>query len=131
MTPDMRHPALRPEQASAPHMVFVNAVKTGLQRFADFSGRANRREFWGFFLFYVLGTMGLARIEAFHTSLSALTALFALIFLLPMLAVLVRRLHDTGRSGYWAFFWLLPIAGPLVIFAMTAQPGTQVAPRDQ
>lgn len=112
-------------------MVFVDPVKTGLQRFADFSGRASRREFCGFFLFYFLGTQGFAKLEALNSGIIALTALFALIFLLPMLAVLVRRLHDTDRSGYWAFLLLVPVAGPLVIFVMTAQPGTQAPARDQ
>ncbi|WP_424972488.1 DUF805 domain-containing protein [Dinoroseobacter sp. S76] len=93
-------------------MVFVDPVKTGLQRFADFSGRASRREFCGFFLFYFLGTQGFAKLEALNSGIIALTALFALIFLLPMLAVLVRRLHDTDRSGYWAFLLLVPVAGP-------------------
>ncbi len=75
--------------------------------------------------------MGFALVAVGGSELSVLAALFALIFLLPMLAVLVRRLHDTDRSGYWAFFCLVPIAGPLVIFVMTAQPGTQAPPRDQ
>jgi uncharacterized membrane protein YhaH (DUF805 family) len=97
-----------------------------LKRYAEFSGRASRAEFWWFFLFvmvlYFVGALamgfGVGRLEAqfgrdapFAGGLGivfAFVGLFWLGLFIPMLAVQVRRLHDTGRSGWWlGAFWLL------------------------
>lgn len=100
---------------------FLGAISTCLQKFAEFSGRATRQEFQYFSLFYFTGAFGLGKIEAFGSEAGVFGTLFALIFFLPMVAVLVRLLHDTGRSGYWALFFLVPIVGPVVVFFFTLQ----------
>ena len=76
-------------------MSFVNAVKSGFRNYAKFRGRAGRSEYWWFFLFTLLAQGVASSISEGFGNLIGL-ALF-----LPGLAVQIRRLHDTGRSGWW------------------------------
>lgn len=87
----------------------------GLSKYADFSGRARRKEFWMFHLMYliltalvgfVMGAAGVRNADGFFS-------LWSLAFFLPSLAVSVRRLHDVGRSGWWV---LVPFAGLFFMF---------------
>ena len=111
-----------------------------LRKYASFSGRARRKEYWMFFLVYALLSgsitavvMGLDWVVDFVTrgrwadsfSLEAGLTLgvFALVHLLPSIAVTVRRLHDTNRSGWWAWLALVPVVGPLVLLYFTVLPG--------
>lgn len=92
-------------------MSFFEAVKTALSKYAVFSGRARRKEFWYFFLFNVLVGFIIGFLGAIMQKPKAMTVLgivFTLAFLLPSIAVAVRRLHDTGRSGWW---YLLAVPG--------------------
>ena len=73
-----------------PQMEFGEAIKVCFNKFVDFKGRARRSEYWWFYLF--------SQLVAMFTC-----GLGSLVCLLPMLAVTVRRLHDTGRSAWWAF----------------------------
>ena len=112
MPPQM--PQYQPRVTARPQMGFLEAVKTCLKKYADFKGRARRSEFWWFVLFllivYVAGSFvagfiatGLASVTGMDASRIAivLTGLLMLAFLIPFLAVLTRRLHDTGRGGWW------------------------------
>jgi len=76
-------------------MSFVDAIKSGFRNYAKFRGRAGRSEYWWFFLFTVLAQTVASSISDDFGNLVGL-AVF-----LPGLAVQVRRLHDTGRSGWW------------------------------
>jgi len=76
-------------------MSFVDAIKSGFRNYARFRGRAGRSEYWWFFLFTVLAQTVASSISDDFGNLVGL-AVF-----LPGLAVHVRRLHDTGRSGWW------------------------------
>jgi uncharacterized membrane protein YhaH (DUF805 family) len=114
-----------------------------LQKFADFQGRARRREFWYFKLFYALIQLGIAWIDMqfnlkntnqmqfldiMITSTSIrgillnpqrlgyLSVIFTLIMVIPNLSVQVRRLHDTGRSAFWAFLNIPFVAIFLLFF---------------
>jgi len=95
---------------------FQRAIKTCLNKYADFNGRAARPEFWWFFLFqvviYVVASMvhGLVYLLAF------------LALLLPSVAVGARRMHDIGKSGWFLLLGLIPFVG-LVILYFAAQPG--------
>lgn len=92
-------------------MTFFEAVKTALSKYAVFSGRARRKEFWYFFLFNVLVGFIIGFLGAVMQKPKAMTVLsivFTLAFLLPSISVAVRRLHDTGRSGWW---YLLAVPG--------------------
>ena len=86
-------------------------------KYVDFSTRASRKEFWLFFLFYLVAysilvtidfSMGWASLE---TGYGILSGIFALATLLPYLAVAIRRLHDTNRVGWWLFIGLIPLVG--------------------
>ncbi len=126
-------------------MSFMDSVKTCFSKYATFSGRAPRSEFWYFFLFILLGTIALSFVDAaifgprevvmmsatdsleagmsFNMSWQPqpITGIFMLATLLPNISVMVRRLHDTGRSGWWYWIALIPIVGfiVLLIFAMS------------
>ena len=78
-----------------------------LGKYATFAGRARRREYWFFFLFYVLIYFALSFLDSLFGAfdpkrgVGLLSGVFALGMLLPSLAVGARRLHDIGRSGWW------------------------------
>lgn len=102
-----------------------------LKKYAVFDGRARRREYWVFALvnlviFFLLGWIeGILGIAP-TTQYSVLATLFFLAVFLPSLAVSVRRLHDTGRSGWWVLIGLIPFIGWLVLFVfcvLDSQPG--------
>lgn len=104
-----------------------------LKNYATFSGRARRKEYWMFFLFNVLISLGLGVLDIVAGTYSVeyetgfFSALYSLLVLIPSIAVSVRRLHDTNRSGWWVVISLIPIIGVLVLFVFTcldSQPGT-------
>lgn len=98
------------------------------KKYAQFSGRATRAEFWTFSLVNVVIYVVLAGIGASSKDLSVvgfgLYGAFALAALVPSLAVIWRRLHDTGRSGGWFFISLVPLIGGLWLFILTLLGGT-------
>ena len=115
-------------------MGFGRAISTCFSKYATFRGRAGRAEYWYFNLFYIL--ISFALVSAFFVLNAAdegsavgmaflgLTVLVSLAFMLPLLAVLVRRLHDTGRSGWFYFLGLVPLVGPIVLLVFFCQQGT-------
>lgn len=97
-------------------MSFPDAVSSALHQYAVFTGRARRAEYWWFFLFTVLVSMAAGIIDQMLHTMTQLGVGFigtvaSLALLLPELAVTVRRLHDTDRSGWWLLAFLIPIAG--------------------
>ncbi|MDT7834136.1 DUF805 domain-containing protein [Aquabacterium sp. OR-4] len=100
-----------------------------LQRYAVFHGRAARREYGFFLLFYLLISAFLTAIDGITGQLDASTgmglfsSLFSLAVLLPALGVAVRRLHDTGRSGWWLLLGLVPVLGTAVLLLFALQRG--------
>ena len=97
---------------------------TVLKNYAGFSGRARRKEFWMFSLINFVIAVLLAGIgTALDTNL--LSLIYSLAVLVPSLAVLVRRLHDTGRSGWWALIAVIPIIGGIVLIIFTVLEGDQ------
>jgi uncharacterized membrane protein YhaH (DUF805 family) len=112
-------------------MSFQDAVRICLaQKYADFSGRARRSEYWWFFLFTALIAAVASVIDSIlgtrnSTGTGLVQAIVQLAVLIPSLAVGVRRLHDTGRSGWWLLIGLVPVAGwvVLLIFFVQASHG--------
>jgi len=103
-----------------------------LRKYAVFSGRARRKEYWYFTLFNVLIHIGLSILDSAagfssaEYSMGVLGGIYALAVLIPSLAVSVRRLHDTGRSGWWLLIGLIPVIGfiVLLVFMVTdSNPG--------
>lgn len=93
-----------------------------LRKYATFSGRARRMEYWLFVVFYFVGNLVTTIVDAlFGLSLSVehgmglLRPIWDVAMLLPWLAVAVRRLHDTDRSGWWILLIFIPIFGWLVL----------------
>lgn len=103
-----------------------------LKKYAVFSGRARRTEFWMFTLVNIAVSMLLAFVDnSFGMTVSygvgMLSSLYGLAVLIPSLAVAVRRLHDTGRSGWWWLISLVPLIGAVVLLifaAQDSQPGS-------
>jgi uncharacterized membrane protein YhaH (DUF805 family) len=85
-----------------------------LKKYAVFSGRARRREFWFFVLFNFIISIILSIIDYF-INYQILTTLYSLGVLIPSIAVTIRRLHDTDRRGWWIFISLIPIIGAIVL----------------
>lgn len=106
-------------------------VQTVLKKYAVFGGRAQRAEYWYFMLFYVVAYVVLGLLDGSLTrppeesGTGLLTGVFALALLIPSLAVSVRRLHDTDRSGWWLLLILVPLIGAIVLLVFTIQDGTQ------
>ena len=108
---------------------FLDALKN---KYATFEGRARRAEYWYFVLFYALSIVALAIVDGVvgtfseEIGIGLLSGIFVLATFVPTLAVTVRRLHDTDRSGWWVLLDLVPFIGVLVLFVFTVldgQPG--------
>lgn len=117
-----------------------------LRRYAQFSGRARPKEYWMYVLFLILCSMAISIVEAalglgvtdrwawrhgwmmgagaYHSG-GPLTALFWLGTFVPSLAVSVRRLHDTDRSGWWLLLWLIPFVGWIILLVFMVTGGTR------
>lgn len=93
-------------------MDFMTAVKTCFAKFADFSGRATRSEYWWFVLAYFILAMVTGFIHEY------LYYLVVLVFLVPMISAGVRRLHDIGKSGWLLLLGLIPLVGLVLIYFM-------------
>lgn len=85
--------------------------------FANFKSRARREEFWFFYLASVIISTIAGLIATW------LSSLVGLVFLVPSLAVGARRLHDTGRSGWFMLLGLIPVVGAIILIVFFAQGG--------
>jgi uncharacterized membrane protein YhaH (DUF805 family) len=95
-------------------VTFGEAISDGFSKYATFSGRTSRSGYWWFYLFYILVLVGASILDA-AINAPVLTGLAVLALFLPSLAVLVRRLHDTDRSGWWILISFVPIVGGIVL----------------
>jgi uncharacterized membrane protein YhaH (DUF805 family) len=93
----------------------------GLKKYAVFSGRARRRAYWMFVLFNVIIALVIGIIEGLVGSPGVVAILYSLAVLIPGIAVAVRRLHDTNRSGWWLLIGLIPLIGPIVLLVFVVQ----------
>ena len=91
-------------------MTFGDSIKTCLAKYATFSGRASRSEYWWFQLFVLLVVCASGLI------LELLAGIAQLLLFLPGLAAGCRRLHDTGRTGWWLLLLLIPVIGWIILF---------------
>jgi len=82
-----------------------------LTRYADFKTRAPRAEYWWFYLATLIADRVLSFVEKQTSFGDSLSSLFALAVMVPWVAVTVRRLHDTDRSGWWLLIFVIPFAG--------------------
>lgn len=113
-------------------MSFTAAIRSVFTQYVGFSGRARRAEYWWFVLFTVIVGVVTALLDIaigtdFGESITSggiISTLVNLALALPSLAVTVRRLHDTDRSGWWILIGLIPIIGAIVLLVFTIQDGT-------
>lgn len=87
-----------------------------LRQYADFSGRARRKEYWMFILFNAIISFVLGFIDGL-LGLNLLSYIYALVIFIPSLAVSVRRLHDIGRCGWWYLLPMVPFIGLSALLA--------------
>lgn len=126
--------------------MFFNAVKLGIKQTFDFKGTASRAEFWFFMLFFMLmyGVVAIIDEATATTTISLLdlplgnfipmgmvdpevgllVLLYRPIMAIPTTSATVRRLHDIGRSGWWAVLWVLPVPvlGWLYLIPLLCKP---------
>lgn len=109
-------------------MGFIEAVKGCLtSRYASFTGRATRSEYWYFFLFNFIALL-LAKIIGFAISPPAAALLslpVSLALLLPGISVGARRLHDLDKTGWWLLLWLIPVLGWIVLIVWFCMAGRE------
>lgn len=104
-------------------MSFTDAIRSGFANYVTFSGRARRSEYWFWTLFSVLVSVVASVISnAAHTQIISYVASLALF--LPGLAVAVRRLHDTSRTGWWVLIAFVPLVGAIVLLVFMVMDST-------
>lgn len=91
---------------------FIDALK----KYADFTGQARRKEYWMFILIYVIINAVLMML-----GLNIISLLVALGLFIPSISIATRRLHDTGRSGWWQLIVLIPLIGFIILIVFLAQ----------
>jgi uncharacterized membrane protein YhaH (DUF805 family) len=94
-----------------------------IKNYVNFRGRARRKEYWMFTLVNALIALGIFVIEMLAGIDGWLYGLYSLFVFLPSFAVAIRRLHDTGRSGWWILISLIPIVGAIVILVFMCLEG--------
>jgi len=119
--------------AGKTQMTFTESIRTVLSKYATFSGRAERSEFWWWVLFNFILQVVLSAIDNYvlgavtGEGVGILSGIAGLALLIPNLAVAARRLHDTGRSGWWQLLVLIPLIGAIVLIVWYASKGVTKA----
>ena len=91
-----------------------------LTKYAVFSGRATRQQYWMYSLFYLIFYLLFSLLDLWFSvynasiGLGMISGMFAVAMALPSLAILIRRLHDIGKTGWWVLILFIPIIGALV-----------------
>ena len=116
MTPAVVQPNQQGREES-----LVNWYLEVLKKYAVFSGRARRKEYWMFLLFNIIIGLVLGGIAWLAGGPDVLGSIYGLVVLIPGIAVSVRRLHDTDRSGWWLLIGLIPLIGAIVLLVFMAQ----------
>lgn len=102
---------------------YLRVVK---DNYANFNGRARRKEYWMFFLFNMLFAIVTVIIDFILGTFLLIYAIYVLALIIPSIAVTIRRLHDIGKSGWWYFILLVPFIGAiwlLVLLCTDGNPG--------
>jgi len=110
-----------------PSLNLFEAVATCFRKYADFSGRASRSEFWYFYLFWINAFFLITVFSLFLASMQFFviaTLIAFLVTFLPEIAVTTRRLHDTNKAGWWQLLQFVPF-GFVILFVMCIQRSDQ------
>lgn len=99
-----------------------------MSQYADFEGRARRKEYWMFVLYNLVFSFVATIVDVVlgfsMGNFGLLASLYALVILIPSIAVCVRRLHDIGKSGWMMLIILIPIVGGIWLLILFIQEGT-------
>ena len=106
-------------------MSFSEAISDAFSKYVTFTGRSSRSAYWWFYLFGLLVVVAALIIDFAIGTYPIIYVVATLALLLPNLAVLVRRLHDAGHSGWWVLIGLLPLIGAIVLLVFTLQGSDQ------
>ena len=98
--------------------------KKAIRNFAVFKGRAHRSEYWTFVVVNFIIIIVLEIIDSILWDARVFSGLYSLFITIPSLSILVRRLHDTERSGWWVLISFVPVIGFIVLLIFTVQDGT-------
>ncbi len=116
-------------------MGFTEAIKSFWSNYANFKGRARRSEYWFIQLFLILTNLAVALIDFVLMDYDVdrflanggggiVGLVWIVATIVPALAVLVRRLHDTNRTGWWALIGFVPLIGGIVLLVFTVMDST-------
>jgi uncharacterized membrane protein YhaH (DUF805 family) len=123
-------------------MGFIEAIKSGFSNYVNFSGRSRRSAYWFWFLFVIILQIitytldGVINPDSVATAVGGgsasisvaagpVTFIAMLAVLLPGIAVSIRRLHDTDRSGWWLLIVLVPLVGAILLIVWYCTEGTR------
>jgi uncharacterized membrane protein YhaH (DUF805 family) len=114
-------------------MSFTEAIRSVLTQYVGFSGRARRSEYWYWVLFQIIVGIIFSLLDraAFDRTSGIFSAILYLALFLPSLAVAIRRLHDTTRSGWWVLLALIPVVGTIILiifYVQDSHPDNQYGP---
>lgn len=110
-------------------MTFGQSISRCFSKYCTFTGRASRSEYWWWILFTaIIGILfgipsGLQSIhESSPSGLPVISYIVSAVLFLPSLGVLFRRLHDTGKSGWWWLIGFIPVVGTIILIVFCCQP---------
>jgi len=96
-----------------------------LKKYAVFSGRARRQEYWMYTLFNIIISVVLVIIDGIVGAQGIIVVLYCLAVLVPGLAVSIRRLHDTNHSGWWLLISFVPLIGAIILLVFLVTDSQQ------
>lgn len=103
-------------------MSFSEAVKDGFDHYVKFDGRASRPSFWWWVLFVIIVSI-VANLLDSAMDMSIISIIVSIGLFLPGLSKAIRRLHDTGRTGWWVLIGLIPLVGFIVLLIFYLEQG--------
>lgn len=108
------------DNSTAKNGVYMEYFTGAFKKYAEFSGRSTRNDYWMYILFYMIIYVVLAVIDG-AIGFYLLTSIFSIVCLVPTISVGARRLHDTSRSGWWQLIGFIPLIGAIVLIVFFAQ----------
>ncbi len=100
---------------------YLRVVK---DNYANFNGRARRKEYWMFFLFNLLFAFVVAIVDYLLGTFPAIYLIYMVAMIIPGIAVSLRRLHDIGKSGWWFLIAFIPVIGGIWLLVLVCTDGT-------
>ena len=94
----------------------MNWYLKAIKQYTVFKGRARRKEYWMFGLFNIIALFIAGLIDVFVKTYGIIGIIYSLAVIIPAIAVSIRRLHDTDRSGWWILISFIPVIGVLILF---------------